>query len=140
MSKVFHAKQRSLRARWENLVARLKLGPVLGHHEKRQISSDNLQDSKIKNNQSCRNYRFVASSGPRESAIGSWRRERSRARHREQEVRGPILITRTRNDKAVGIAYPIASRINGVTAAALGDANDKFGGLGCNGTQTTNSS
>jgi hypothetical protein len=35
-----------------------------------------------------------------------------------------MLITRTRNDKAVGIAYPIASRINGVTAAALGDAND----------------
>lgn len=51
-------------------------------------------------------------------------------------VRGPILITHTRNDKAVGIAYPIASRINGVKAAALGDANDVFGGLGSNGTQT----
>jgi hypothetical protein len=54
----------------------------------------------------------------------------------KQKVRGPILITHTRNDKAVGIAYPIASRINGVTAAALGDANDKFGSLGCNGAQT----
>jgi hypothetical protein len=52
------------------------------------------------------------------------------------KVRGPIVITHTRNDKAVGTAYPIASRINGVTAAALGDANDIFGGLGSNGTQT----
>ena len=57
----------------------------------------------------------------------------------KQKVRGPILITHTRNDKAVGIAYPIASRINGVTAAALGDADDKFGGLGSNGTQTKDS-
>lgn len=54
----------------------------------------------------------------------------------KKKVRGPIVITHTRNDKAVGIAYPIASRINGVTAAALGDANDIFGGLGSNGTQT----
>jgi hypothetical protein len=56
-----------------------------------------------------------------------------------QKVRGPILITHTRNDKAVGLAYPIASRISGVTAAALGDANDIFGGLGSNGTQTQTS-
>jgi hypothetical protein len=54
----------------------------------------------------------------------------------QKKVRGPILITHTRNDKAVGTAYPIASRINGVVAAALGDANDIFGGLGSNGTQT----
>jgi hypothetical protein len=54
----------------------------------------------------------------------------------KKKVRGPILITHTRNDKAVGIAYPIASRINNVTAAGLGDANDVFGGLGSNGTQT----
>jgi hypothetical protein len=54
----------------------------------------------------------------------------------KKKVRGPIVITHTRNDKAVGLAYPIASRINGVTAAALGDANDIFGGLGSNGTQT----
>jgi hypothetical protein len=52
------------------------------------------------------------------------------------KVRGPILITHTRNDKAVGIAYPIASRLSGVTAAALGDANDIYGGMGSNGTQT----
>jgi len=53
-----------------------------------------------------------------------------------KKVRGPILISHTRNDKAVGIAYSIASRLSGVTAAALGDANDIYGGLGSNGTQT----
>lgn len=54
----------------------------------------------------------------------------------KKKVRGPIVITHTRNDKAVGLAYPIASRINGVTAASLGDGNDIFGGMGSNGTQT----
>jgi hypothetical protein len=57
----------------------------------------------------------------------------------KQKVRGPIVVTHTRNDKAVGIAYPVASRINGVTAAGLGDAEDIFGGLGSNGTQTKTS-
>ena len=50
-------------------------------------------------------------------------------------VHGPILVTHTKNDKAVGVAYPLASRINGDKAAAFGDENDKFGGLGRNGTQ-----
>ncbi|HEX4229634.1 MAG TPA: hypothetical protein VHZ07_13265 [Bryobacteraceae bacterium] len=54
----------------------------------------------------------------------------------KKKVRGPIVITHTRNDQAVGTAYPIASRINGVVAAALGDENDIYGGLGSNGTQT----
>jgi hypothetical protein len=54
----------------------------------------------------------------------------------KKKVRGPILISYSINDKAVGIAYPLASRLNGVTAAVLGDANDIFGGLGSNGTQT----
>ena len=49
------------------------------------------------------------------------------------KVSGPILVTHTKNDKAVGIAYPLASRINGVNAAALGDENDPYGGLGRNG-------
>ena len=48
-------------------------------------------------------------------------------------VRGPIIVTHSDKDKAVGVAYPIASRLNGDTTAALGDANDKFGGLGRNG-------
>jgi hypothetical protein len=54
----------------------------------------------------------------------------------KKKVRGPIVITHTRNDQAVGTAYPVASRINGVVAAALGDENDIYGGLGSNGTQT----
>jgi hypothetical protein len=55
----------------------------------------------------------------------------------EGKVRGPILITHTKNDKAVGIAYPLASRINGVKTAALGDENDPYGGIGRNGAQKT---
>ena len=50
-------------------------------------------------------------------------------------VDGPILVTHTQNDKAVGIAYPLASRLALQTAAALGDAGDKYGGLGRNGAQ-----
>ena len=53
----------------------------------------------------------------------------------QQRVHGPILVTHTKNDKAVGLAYPTASRINGDTTAAFGDENDKFGGLGRNGAQ-----
>ena len=52
-----------------------------------------------------------------------------------QRVNGPILVTHTKNDKAVGIAYPLASRINGDKTAAFGDENDVFGGLGRNGAQ-----
>ncbi|PEG35213.1 hypothetical protein CQY20_22630 [Mycolicibacterium agri] len=52
-------------------------------------------------------------------------------------VSGPILITHTGNDKAVGIAYAIASRIAGQNAAAVGDANDTYGGIGRNGAQKT---
>lgn len=50
-------------------------------------------------------------------------------------VRGPILITHTRNDIAVGILYPAASRLSGTVASAFGDENDKFGGIGRNGAQ-----
>lgn len=50
-------------------------------------------------------------------------------------IKGPIVITYTSNDRAVGIAYPVASRLSGTVASAFGDANDKFGGLGRNGAQ-----
>jgi predicted alpha/beta hydrolase family esterase len=53
----------------------------------------------------------------------------------QKRVQGPILVTHTKNDKPVGVAYPLASRINGDTTAAFGDENDKFGGLGRNGAQ-----
>jgi len=51
----------------------------------------------------------------------------------EQRVSGPILITHTKNDQAVGIAYPLASRIARQNASAVGDENDPYGGMGRNG-------
>ncbi|MBV9391948.1 MAG: hypothetical protein JOY96_08670 [Verrucomicrobia bacterium] len=53
------------------------------------------------------------------------------------KVKGPVSITCSKQDTACGIAYPIASRLSGDTAAALGDANDIFGALGRNGAQKT---
>jgi hypothetical protein len=52
-------------------------------------------------------------------------------------VAGPIVISHTKNDRAVGLAYPLASLLAGQDAAALGDENDRFGGLGRNGAQKT---
>jgi hypothetical protein len=52
-------------------------------------------------------------------------------------VSGPVLITYTQNDKAVGQLYPLASRLAGDDAAGLGDANDPYGGMGRNGAQKT---
>jgi hypothetical protein len=53
------------------------------------------------------------------------------------KIAGVISITHSVHDTAVGIAYPLASRIMNQVAAALGDANDKFGGMGRNGAQHT---
>jgi hypothetical protein len=52
-------------------------------------------------------------------------------------LQGPGVITHTANDKAVGLAYPLASLLGGQVAAGLGDANDKYGGMGRNGAQKT---
>jgi hypothetical protein len=52
-------------------------------------------------------------------------------------VRGPVVITCSKNDRAVGTAYAIASRIAGQVASAIGDENDEYGGLGRNGAQKT---
>ena len=52
-----------------------------------------------------------------------------------KRVDGPIVVTHSVKDKAVGIAYPMASRLNGDTTSGLGDKNDKFGGIGRNGAQ-----
>ncbi|MGH3784035.1 MAG: hypothetical protein ACRDRO_26320 [Pseudonocardiaceae bacterium] len=52
-------------------------------------------------------------------------------------VDGPIIVTYTANDRAVGIAYALASRIAGQIAAALGDASDVYGGIGRNGALST---
>src|SRR5262249_39740482 len=56
-----------------------------------------------------------------------------RAIFAEKRVNGPIIATHTLNDQAVGVAYPIASRLAGQNANALGDANDPYGGVGRNG-------
>ena len=48
-------------------------------------------------------------------------------------INGPILITYTKNDQAVGLAYPIASRLANQVSSALGDENDLYGGIGRNG-------
>ena len=55
----------------------------------------------------------------------------------ESRVSGPMIITHTRADNAVGLAYAIASRAAGQIAAAVGDKNDPYGGLGSNGAQKT---
>lgn len=54
-----------------------------------------------------------------------------------KKVAGPILVTYSEHDLAVGIAYPIASQIAGDNAAALGDAENPYGGIGRNGAQHT---
>lgn len=53
------------------------------------------------------------------------------------KVDGPILVTFTRNDKAVGVAYPIASRLARQIGVSLGDQNDPYGGIGRNGALKT---
>jgi hypothetical protein len=55
----------------------------------------------------------------------------------EKRASGPILITHTKNDRAVGIGYPLASRIARVKASIFGDENDPYGGMGRNGAQHT---
>lgn len=53
-------------------------------------------------------------------------------------VHGPILITHSVHDMAVGVAYPLASRIMNQAASALfGGPNDEYGGMGRNGAQHT---
>jgi hypothetical protein len=55
----------------------------------------------------------------------------------DRAVSGPILITHTANDHAVGIAYALASRLAGQNASGVGDADDIYGGIGRNGAQKT---
>jgi hypothetical protein len=55
-----------------------------------------------------------------------------------KKVNGPIAITHTWNDWAVGVAYPTASRVSADVASAFvtdafGGTRDPFGGMGSNG-------
>lgn len=52
-------------------------------------------------------------------------------------VRGPVVITYTHKDTAVGLAYPAASLLAQQVAASFGDAGDLYGGMGRNGAQDT---
>jgi pimeloyl-ACP methyl ester carboxylesterase len=51
----------------------------------------------------------------------------------ERMVRGPIAVTHSVHDKAVGMAYPVASMLKRQNASGLGGPNDPYGGLGANG-------
>lgn len=55
----------------------------------------------------------------------------------EGRCAGPIVATHTANDRAVGLAYPLASRMGGHVASRLGDAGDRYGGIGRNGAVLT---
>jgi hypothetical protein len=55
----------------------------------------------------------------------------------KKRASGPIIVTHTKNDRAVGIVYPLASRVAFQRACALGDANDPYGGMGRNGALRT---
>lgn len=50
---------------------------------------------------------------------------------------GPLIVTHTKNDKAVGLAYAIASRLARQAGAGLGDSSDVYGGIGRNGALKT---
>lgn len=52
-------------------------------------------------------------------------------------IHGPIVITHTHNDKAVLLAYAIASRLARQIGAAIGDREDPYGGIGANGSVGT---
>jgi hypothetical protein len=52
-------------------------------------------------------------------------------------VSGPLLITHTRNDQLVSIAYGIASQLAGQTGADVFGPASRYGGIGANGAQNT---
>lgn len=55
----------------------------------------------------------------------------------QQVVKGPCVSTFSVQDTVVGRVYAIASRLADDNTKAVGDENDKYGGIGRNGTQRT---
>lgn len=55
----------------------------------------------------------------------------------KQAIQGPLIITHTTSDTAVGMGYPLASLLAGQNASGLGDKNSEYGGIGRNGAQKT---
>ena len=53
------------------------------------------------------------------------------------KVSGPIIITHSVQDRAVGFAYPLASKLSDDDSAGFGGPDDRFGGIGRNGAQHT---
>lgn len=53
------------------------------------------------------------------------------------KVAGPVLVTHTRNDRAVGVAYAAASRLARQRASGFGGPSDVYGGIGRNGALRT---
>ncbi|WP_250038328.1 hypothetical protein [Paractinoplanes maris] len=49
------------------------------------------------------------------------------------QLRGPVIVTHTHNDRAVRLAYAVASRLAKQSSSGMGDAGDPYGGLGANG-------
>jgi pimeloyl-ACP methyl ester carboxylesterase len=55
----------------------------------------------------------------------------------KRAVRGPLFATFSAQDRVVGKAYALASRLVGDNVQAVGDAGDPYGGIGRNGAQWT---
>ncbi len=55
----------------------------------------------------------------------------------QKAIRGPLIITHTAKDWAVGLAYPLASLLAGQNASGLGDERSDDGGIGRNGARKT---
>jgi hypothetical protein len=53
------------------------------------------------------------------------------------QLTGPVVVTHTHNDRAVRLAYAVASRLARQVAEGLGEAGDPYGGLGANGAVAT---
>jgi hypothetical protein len=53
------------------------------------------------------------------------------------KVAGPVVVTHTRNDRAVGVAYAAASRLARQRASGFGGPSDLYGGIGRNGALKT---
>ena len=52
-------------------------------------------------------------------------------------IHGPVVVTHTKNDKAIGLAYAIASRLARQVAIDIGGPDDRYGGIGRNGALKT---
>src|SRR4029450_4507756 len=92
--------------------------------------SDEEQGVRKKKTELSNQYVFARLRGKRSRELVRLDVEHAEPAHQRSDPRHIHAAAR-----AVGIAYPVASRLAGTVASAFGDANDKFGGLGRNGAQ-----